>query len=85
MGVKHLNKFIQLNANEGVIKTHLENLSGWVVAIDTSNYLYRFAKNGSMIRGLHNMINTLKRYEIIPLFVLDGAPPSEKTGLLNER
>jgi len=85
MGVKHLNKFIQLNANEGVIKTHLENLSGWVVAIDTSNYLYRFAKNGSMIRGLHNMINTLKRYEIIPLFVLDGVPPSEKTGLLNER
>ena len=85
MGVKHLNKYLRLNTTDAVIKTHLENLSGWVVAIDTSNYLYRFAKNGSMLHGLYNMINTLRRYEIIPIFVMDGPPPPEKRTIIHER
>lgn len=85
MGVKHLNKYLRIYTPEAVIKTHLENLSGWIVAIDTSNYLYRFAKNGSMIHGLYKMINTLRRYEIIPIFVMDGPPPPEKRSIINER
>jgi flap endonuclease-1 len=85
MGVKHLNKFLRMNTTEAVIKTHLEHLSGWVIAIDTSNYLYRFAKSGSMLHGLYNMINTLRRYEIVPIFVIDGPPPPEKKTIINER
>ena len=85
MGVKHLNKLIRLNTSEAVFKTSLANITGWTVAIDTSNYLYRFAKDGCMLKGLYNMIKTFKRHSIIPIFVLDGAPPPEKSDILVER
>ena len=85
MGVKHLNKLIRFNTSESVFKTSLNNISGWTVAIDTSNYLYRFAKDGCMLKGLYNMIKTFKRYHITPLFVLDGTPPPEKSYIITER
>lgn len=86
MGIKFLNKYLQQSCGDSAIKkTHLAELSGKKIVIDTSIYLYRFAGDETLLENFYLMISIFRQYNIIPLFVFDGKPPKEKYDLLQQR
>jgi flap endonuclease-1 len=86
MGIKSFNVIIKKYIKDGINKIHLSDLSNKTVAIDTSIYLYRFLyDNGNYLKSFSRFINKLLLYRITPIFIFDGKPPKEKSGILNDR
>ena len=85
MGIRKLNKFLQEKCAESITKRSLFQMKNKKLVIDASNMLYRLNIDNELIPMLYQTIITLKYYNIIPLFVFDGAPPDEKKEKLLER
>ena len=86
MGIRNLNKFMSSECNADAIKKiHLSTLAGKSVAIDASIYLYRFIGEDRLMEQFYLMISIFRHYNIVPIFVFDGAAPKEKQALLKER
>jgi len=66
-------------------KTHLYDLSGKTIAIDTSIYLYKFMADNTLTEHFYLMISLFRNYNIVPIFVFDGKPPKAKRELLLKR
>ena len=86
MGIPYLNSYIKKNTRIDAIKQiQLSTLSGKIIVIDTSIYLYRFMGEGLLLENMYIMISLFRYYNIIPIFVFDGKAPLEKTKLLEKR
>jgi flap endonuclease-1 len=85
MGVQHLNSLICSQCETAVEKKHLSAFRGWRVAVDTSIFMYRYKEQGVLLENMFNLVNLLKKYEIIPCFVFDGKPPEEKNAVIKAR
>jgi flap endonuclease-1 len=85
MGIKHLNKFLKENANNSIKFISLSELSGKKIAIDISIYMYKYASEGTLIENIYLMLAVFRLYNVIPIFVFDGKPPTEKNELLLKR
>lgn len=85
MGIHQLNRFIRERCPGALRQLNLKELSGKTIVIDTSIYMYKFAKDESLIEGMFKMISTLLHYTITPIFIFDGKPPAEKNALLQMR
>lgn len=86
MGIKNLNKFLSAKCDTNAIKKiGLKELSGKRISVDASIYLYRFIGENRLIEQFYLMISVFREYNIIPIFVFDGAAPIEKKELLKER
>jgi 5'-3' exonuclease len=76
MGIKDLNRYFRsVSSNTSIQATHLSQLSGKRIAIDTSIYLYKFSGEGTLMESFYSMITIFRYYNITPLFVFDGKPP----------
>lgn len=86
MGIKNLNEYFLKHCSKKSIKhVHLRQFWGKTIAIDTSIFIYRFLGNGTLMKEMNQMLETLQRYKIRPIFVFDGKSPIEKAELLQER
>lgn len=86
MGIKNLNKYLNENCSgRAITKIHLSQLAYKTIIIDTSIYLYKFIEKDALIENVYLMISLFRHYCIIPVFVFDGKPPSEKNELLEKR
>lgn len=86
MGNKKLNKFLLDNCSHNAIKKHhLSSMSGKTIAIDTSIYMYKFHGESALIENMYRLISILRHYDIRPIFVFDGKPPTEKKETLYQR
>ena len=85
MGIHQLNYFIRNKCNKAIDIVLLKHLSGKIIVIDTSIYMYKYAKEGNLIEGIFKMISTLLYYNITPVFVFDGKPPIEKEKIIAQR
>jgi hypothetical protein len=86
MGNKKLNRFLLDNCSYNAIKKdNLSNMCGKTIAIDTSIYMYKFQGEGALIENMYRLISILRHYDIRPIFVFDGKPPSEKKETLYQR
>jgi flap endonuclease-1 len=86
MGIKNLNTLIESNSLNGINKKHLSAFSGKILAIDTNVYLYKYLYGKSNhIDGMFFMINKFKKFDITPIFILDGKPPDEKFDTIKNR
>ena len=86
MGIQYLNSYIKKRAMKGSLsKIKLKELSGKVIVIDTSIYLYRFVGDGLLLENMYIMISLFRYYNIIPIFIFDGKPPPEKTSIIIKR
>lgn len=67
----------------------IEQLSGKVLAIDASIWIVKIdtglTSNTDKIKSILNKIMTLKRNNVLPLFVFDGVAPGIKRRVLEER
>jgi flap endonuclease-1 len=86
MGIHNLNKFLLEKCKKtNIRKTHLSELSGKTIAIDTSIYLYKFMADNTLTEHFYLMISLFRHYNIVPIFVFDGKPPKAKRELLLKR
>jgi 5'-3' exonuclease len=60
-------------------------LSGKVIVIDVSIYIYKYLAQNALQENFYQMITLFRKYNIKPLFVFDGKPPPEKMDLLQKR
>ena len=85
MGIKHLNKFLRENCKNSIKCISMSELSGKKIAIDISIYLYKYVGDDSLIENMYLMISIFRYYNITPIFIFDGKPPTEKKELLKRR
>jgi len=86
MGIKHLNTFLLNNCSkESINRTSLITFKCKTLVIDTSIYIYQYLSEDSLFDSFYNMLSVFKQYEITPIFIFDGKPPSEKSSILWER
>lgn len=85
MGIHMLNKFIQEHCADAITTIDMKFLTGKTVVIDTSIYMYKYAKEESLIEGMFYMVSSLLHYKANPIFIFDGKPPTEKNALLEVR
>lgn len=85
MGVPHLNALFCSQCQPGVEKKPLQSFSGWKVAVDASIFMYRYKEQGVLLENMFNLVNMLKKHNIVPCFIFDGKPPEEKKAIINAR
>jgi 5'-3' exonuclease len=87
MGIRYLNKFFREECkNTDAIKIiYMNQLSGKKIAVDISIYLYKFVSENTLIENIYSMLSSFRYYNIVPIFVFDGKPPTEKKELLQQR
>ena len=87
MGIKNLHKFIKGHANHVYRVKNLDTYQGKRIAIDTCIYLYKYKSifKTKWIHSFINLISTLKKLKIHPVFVYDTSAPIEKTNKKQER
>jgi flap endonuclease-1 len=85
MGIKHLNHFLKENAGESIQFISIANLSGKKIAVDISIYMYKYASEDTLIENIYLMLSVFRHYNVIPIFIFDGKPPTEKKELLQKR
>ena len=86
MGIKDLNKFLRKYCNDSAIRCiQMKELSGKKIAVDISIYMYKYAGDDTLIENIYLMLSLFRHYNITPIFVFDGKPPTEKKSLLQKR
>ena len=85
MGIKHLNNFLRTECGESIKAITIAELSGKKIAVDISIYMYKYESSDALIENMYLMLATFRQYNIIPIFVFDGKPPTEKKALLQKR
>jgi hypothetical protein len=85
MGIKHLNNFFRTECGDSIKVISIAELSGKKIAVDISIYMYKYESNEALIENMYLMLATFRQYNIIPIFIFDGKPPTEKKALLEKR
>ena len=100
MGIKYLTRLLKENAPSSIMHEQLYHLSGKIVAIDTSLFMYQYLmnirhngelmknSNGKVISHIYGMFFKIANYlslNITPIFIFDGKPPDEKSNVIKER
>lgn len=85
MGIKNLNKFLRTSCSNSIKCIPAGDLSGKKIAVDISIYLYKFHTDNLLIENMYLMLSIFRYYNIIPIFIFDGKPPTEKKALIVRR
>jgi len=85
MGIKYLNRFLREQCESSIKMVSMSELSGKKIVVDISIYLFKYASEGTLIENIYLMISIFHYYRIIPIFIFDGKPPSEKKNLIQKR
>lgn len=85
MGIKNLNSFLEKHAKLAITEQNLSKYKNKKIAIDTSIFLYKFKYSGKFLESFVNQVYHFSRFDIIPIYVFDGAPPKEKQDVLDNR
>lgn len=82
MGIKNLYRILERYASDGMYRIGLEDLAGYVIAVDMSIYLYKFVKSSGSAAWIDSFVLLLckfKKYGIKVECIFDGsAQPEEK-------
>jgi flap endonuclease-1 len=85
MGIRALNKFLQAKCRSSIKSIPLSELSGKKIAVDISIYLYKYISENALLENLYLMISLFREHNIIPIFIFDGKPPTEKNDTIASR
>jgi len=85
MGIKLLNKFLNIHAPKGIKSVHLSQFYGKKICIDSMIYIYKFLSEDGLIEKMYLMGIIFKKYNITPIFIFDGKPPKEKYNEIQKR
>ena len=85
MGIKNLNKLFRTECCDSIKPISFAELSSKKIAIDISIYMYKYESSEALIENMYIMLELFKQYNITPVFIFDGKPPTEKKELLQKR
>lgn len=85
MGIKNLNRFLRTECKNSIKMASLSELNDKKIAVDISVYMYKYESEDSLIENMYLMLSVFRHYNITPVFVFDGKPPTEKKELLIKR
>jgi len=85
MGIKYLNSILREKCSNAITNIHLSELINKTIAVDISIYLYKYKAENTLIESFYLMLSLFRQYQITPIFIFDGKPPSEKKELLTFR
>jgi flap endonuclease-1 len=85
MGIKNLNRYLRDNCPESIRCINIAELSGKRIAVDISIYLYKYEAENTLLENMYVMLSIFRYYNVIPIFIFDGKPPTEKKALLQKR
>ena len=85
MGIKNLNQFLRKECSDAIKIMTLDELSGKVVVVDASIFMYRFLADNALLENMYSMISFFQMHNIVAVFIFDGKPPNEKRKTLNKR
>jgi flap endonuclease-1 len=86
MGIKGLNSLLKKYTPESIKNENLESFSNKNIAIDVSIYAYKYLyNNGNIYFKFIQQIFTLLKHNINPIYIFDGKPPKQKSGVLDIR
>jgi len=84
MGIKNLNSVLKNYSN--FPKKSIQSLQGSTIGVDFSLFLYRFIYNqNNPIECFLRQLQMFFKYNILPVYVLDGTAPIEKDITLEKR
>ena len=63
----------------------LQELTGKVITVDASIYMYRFLTDNSLLEGVFQLSSVMHSLGVKMLFVFDGPPPPQKADTLKAR
>lgn len=80
MGIHGLNKILRKYCNDLFHNIHLSEFRYQKVAIDTSLYMYKYKciLGEDWLNGFINLICSLRKNEVHPIFIYDSKAPPEK-------
>lgn len=80
MGIKKLHQILEKYASKCYQTKHLSCYSFKKIAIDISLYLYKYKAiaGDRWIESFLGLINSLRKWDIHPIFIYDGIAPIEK-------
>ena len=82
MGIKGLKKYIK----SCIFPKDISDNSGMRVSIDTSIFLYKFKYgNNNFLRSFKKQIDTLRKYNITPIYVFDSTHNEFKQDTITDR
>lgn len=85
MGIQYLNRFLREKCKDSIQFIPLSELNGKKIAVDISIYMYKYTSDESLIENMYLMLSVFRFYNIIPVFIFDGKPPTEKKELIIKR
>ena len=100
MGIKYLTRLLKEHAPTSITHEQLYKLSGKIVAVDTSLFIYQclmnIRRNGELMKNskekvishIYGMFFKISNYlslNITPIFIFDGKPPDAKSDVIKER
>lgn len=85
MGIKYLNRFLRTECKKSIKMAPLSELYDKKIAVDVSIYMYKYESEETLIESIYLMLSIFRHYNIVPVFVFDGKPPTEKKELLLKR
>ena len=85
MGIKNLNRYLRDNCPESIRCINIAELSGKRIVVDISIYLYKYEAENTLLENIYVMLSIFRYYNVIPIFIFDGKPPTEKKALLQKR
>lgn len=91
MGIKDLTQFLKKVDPELFVQVPLGKFAGHNLAVDASIFLYKFMcvtaqfSGGNWMDMFIAMVQWIRKWDINPIFVFDGAPPEEKSATQQER
>jgi len=85
MGIRYLNHYLRDNCPKSIKCIKMSEISHKKIAVDISIYLYKYESENTLLESMFVMLSIFRYYNIIPIFIFDGKPPSEKKDLLKKR
>jgi len=87
MGIKNFHQFMKKNAPNAYRNIHISEYEGKSIAIDISGliYKYKIIAGDKWLDAFINLIFTLRKNRVHPIFVFDGKAPQAKDNEKNKR
>ena len=87
MGGKGIKTYIKKHIpdGEGIKRVSLSKYHGKTIALDFTNFLYKFLMKVNYVLEFINIIHKFSKYGIKIIFIFDGKPIVEKQNTINKR
>jgi hypothetical protein len=85
MGVRYLNSIIKSKCACAISHQSLRDYIGQTIVVDTSIYIHKYLGENALMESMYFMMAQFRYFKIIPIFIFDGIPPTEKRDVIQSR